>query len=821
MSNDFIPTKAPNDSIQASRSEVKKVLDWTETVFGDSEQSADTSIRINVRRQDFNTLHYRQSCMGNKIKIGQREFERGLGTHATSEIAVHIPFGAKKFKSFVGVDNNSSTGGINGSVWFAVEAGGNQLAKTGVRKGSDEAIPIDVDLPAGATELVLRVDMTDDGPAFDQSDWADACFVMVDGSVRYLDEVQDYSLLSDTRVPFSFKYNGVASSDLLPKWKRTAEKKDEADRVKYLTNWTDPETGLVVTADVTAFKEYPAVEWLLHFANNGSKDTPILEDLQTIDMGLATHEAASPVVIHQLHGDSCSDMTFVPFDTKLGPGNNTVIAAAGGRPSQGIFPFWNLQFKNDGIITAIGWSGQWSALYDRTTEGTTRFSAGMEKTHLLLHPGETIRTPRVLMMTWGGDKQAAQNRFRRLMLFKYVPQENGRPLRLPICLQTFDRYISTPGWATESGQLEAVKAAHGLGCDTYWFDAGWFEGGFPGGAGNWYYKAKEFPNGLKPVGYLCKQFDMDFVLWFEPCRVAPGTLIAREHPEWVLGGAQGGLFNLGDPDGLRWLTDLLAKRVGESGVTVYREDYNIDPLDFWRKNDAPDRQGMTEIRFVEGHYAMWDALRQRYPGLWIDNCASGGRRIDLETCMRSVPLWRSDTCCWAGHPEWNQMQAVALSQFVPLNTAAAWDPDSYTFRSAATAGLLCQLAYRDPKFPKQKAIQMLNEVRENRKYWYGDFYPMTAVTTNLDEIYAYQLHRADLNEGIIMGFRRPECNNLGLIVAPHGLKAGTTYSVEFIDNDRKKTVKQMTSKQMMTNGVELRFSKPGTSMIIRYKPASK
>ncbi len=40
---------------------------------------------------------------------------------------------------------------------------------------------------------------------------------------------------------------------------------------------------------------------------------------------------------------------------------------------------------------------------------------------------------------------------------------------------------------------------------------------------------------------------------------------------------------------------------------------------------------MTEIRYVEGHYAMWDELRARHPGLWIDNCASGGRRIDLET----------------------------------------------------------------------------------------------------------------------------------------------------------------------------------------------
>ena len=66
---------------------------------------------------------------------------------------------------------------------------------------------------------------------------------------------------------------------------------------------------------------------------------------------------------------------------------------------------------------------------------------------------------------------------------------------------------------------------------------------------------------------------------------------------------------------------------------MYRNDFNLDPLGFWRGADAPDRQGITEIRYVEGQYAIWDELLRRgIPGCAIDNCASGGRRIDLETC---------------------------------------------------------------------------------------------------------------------------------------------------------------------------------------------
>jgi hypothetical protein len=65
---------------------------------------------------------------------------------------------------------------------------------------------------------------------------------------------------------------------------------------------------------------------------------------------------------------------------------------------------------------------------------------------------------------------------------------------------------------------------------------------------------------------------------------------------------------------------------------------------------------------------MWDELRQRHPKLTIDNCASGGRRIDLETCSRSYPLWRSDTqCCQKPMPVWDQ---VVLGGFARRDAGA-------------------------------------------------------------------------------------------------------------------------------------------------------
>ncbi len=473
------------------------------------------------------------------------------------------------------------------------------------------------------------------------------------------------------------------------------------------------------------------------------------------------------------------------------------------------------------MITAIGWSGQWAATFERAEAGPTRVAAGMELTHLLLHPGEKIRTPRIVMMPWKGDRTAAHNRWRRLLLYQYVPKNNGRPAQLPAAMQCFDRYSrSRADWATEAGQIAAATSACEIGMDTLWLDAAWFPGDFPNGVGNWYAKPIGFPNGLKPVADWCHDKGMKFMLWFEPERVAAGTRIATGHPEFVFGGQGGGLYKLNDPTARRFMTDLLSQRITEFGIDIYRNDFNIDPLGFWRANDTPDRQGMTEIRYVEGHYEMWDELLAKHPGLMIDNCASGGRRIDIETCMRSVPLWRSDTSCSPGHPEWNQLQTAGLSQYLPFHTACAWTPDSYDFRSAATIGLVAQFDYLAQGFPMDLAKASVAEAAENRKYWYGDFYLLSNVSTAPDQFMAYQFHRADLDEGLVLAFRHSQCAYLGLIVALHGINPETTYAVEFIDDARQKTLRSVTGKEL-AEGTDLRIGSKGGSMIIRYAPVRK
>lgn len=816
MQDSEIPSAVTRDAVMASQEEISQMHDWVRSVFC-GEKTVSPAIELEVRRQDYNVLRFGRSCMETPIRIGSQSFTHGLGTHANSEIAVAVPAAARQFRAMVGIDNNDDTAGTRGTVQFSVEIGGAEVFRTETLQGGGEPVPVAVDIPENTAQIVLKVDTTPDGPAYDQADWADAHFATADGTALYLDEGQRDRLLAPGQPPFSFTYDDKLSAELLPAWEHSVRSRELEGKTEIEAIWQDPVTGLKVIAITTVFELYPAVDWVLHFENAGNADTPIIQNIRALDTSVRTGNSKQAALVHQLRGDVCGEQTFTPLEESLEVGRSIHTTPVGGRPSNGAWPFYNLQYADEGLLVAIGWSGQWQSDLDRSAAGPTRLQAGMELTHLKLHPGERIRSPRMLLLSWRGDRLAGHNQLRRLLLHHYVPQIDGRPARLPIASQCFDRYSWTvPQWATEAGQIEAVRRAAEFGCDTHWLDAAWFPGGFPHGVGNWSPKPQEFPNGLAPVGKACKDRGLKFVLWYEPERVAPGTQIAREHPEFVFGGEQGGLFRLNDPAARRWLTELLSEQIEQFGIGIYRNDFNIDPLGFWRANDEPDRQGITEIRYVEGHYEMWDELRARHPGLLIDNCASGGRRIDIETCSRSVPLWRSDTSCSPGHPDWNQSQTYGLSLYIPLHTACGWTPEPYDFRSSATGGAICQWDYMNPSFPIDLAQATIAEVKDNQAYWYGDFYPLMNCSTTPDHWIAYQFHRPDLDAGIVLVFRRGQSAYPAIAVNLRALRAEGRYEVQFIDDERNTVTRELSGQELMSD-YELRLAKKGSSLLLRYR----
>ena len=86
------------------------------------------------------------------------------------------------------------------------------------------------------------------------------------------------------------------------------------------------------------------------------------------------------------------------------------------------------------------------------------------------------------------------------------------------------------------------------------------------------------------------------------------------------------LFNLGNPEARKFVTDFISAKIDEYGLDCYRQDFNMDPqaVVASRRRARPARHERNPP--YRGLYAFWDELLARHPHLMIDNCASGGRR---------------------------------------------------------------------------------------------------------------------------------------------------------------------------------------------------
>ena len=620
---------------------------------------------------------------------------------------------------------------------------------------------------------------------------------------------------------FSFIYNDNQSASFLKDWDISIEKKKtDNDKTDYVLTWKDPETKLVIRCVATVFNNFPAVEWILEFENSGANDTPILQNIQAADVHLFESNKGQ-YILHHARGSNHGINDFEPLKNEIGPNSEITLAPKGGRSSdQSSFPFFNIQAGEMGAMAAIGWSGQWQALLKRNDSGGINFQAGLEKTHLKLYPGEKIRTPRILLLFWqGDDRMRGHNLLRRFVLAHHTPRINGKPYTGPLACNGGAFMFEEFTMATEHNMIALAERYQqfGLQAEYWWIDAGWYgsmdfnNGTWHQNVGNWYIRKEHFPNGLKPVADAVKKMGLKFLLWFEPERVYQGTLIDREHPEWVIKRKpedKNGIFNLGIPEARKWMTNLISDLITENGVDLYRQDFNIRPLDYWRSLDTPDRQGMTEIRHIEGLYAFWDELVQRHPGLIIDNCASGGRRLDMETISRSVALWRSDYNYT--EPNGRQNHTFGLSYYFPQHGTGSIVTDIYVARSSYSGSMVTGWNLYDNDFPKEKAKYIYDEYKKIRHLFQGDYYPLTDYSTKFDNWLAYQFHRDDLNEGMALVFRRPKSDKISQTICFKALDDETLYEICYENNG---AVYTRYGKELKT-GVDIRIlDKPGSELI--------
>ena len=318
-----------------------------------------------------------------------------------------------------------------------------------------------------------------------------------------------------------------------------------------------------------------------------------------------------------------------------------------------------------------------------------------------------------------------------------------------------------------------------------------FEGDWAEHTGDWRISPLIHPQGLCDVAEAIHESGMKFLLWFEPERVRYQTPIVSEHPEYFLrnGESHNLLLDLGNEEAWNYCFETLSGIIERLNIDCYRQDFNFQPLTYWRQNDAEDRRGISEIKHITGLYRLWDALLEKFPHLIIDNCASGGRRIDIETLRRSMPMWRSDYQCPANYDaEASQCHALGFNTWMPYSgTGTGRLYDEYCVRGSYASSQTSGYFYTENEpyieTPEKVAFlrKHLSEYLRIRPYFAEDFYPLTEYSAALDAWCGWQLHDPEKNEGAVQLFRRENSPYDSATLALFGLEAGRVYRFEDAD----------------------------------------
>ncbi len=611
------------------------------------------------------------------------------------------------------------------------------------------------------------------------------------------------------------------------------------------------EDGLKFTHILKRYDKYDATEWVTWFENTSDRPSKIISQIYDCDIDIPfEHDDELPWCAYIPESDKdmkiyaprgslwdkkefyCDADAFAEnrYLNHIYPNQTKTYKTSGGRSSQALAPFFNIHRQNKGVIFAIGWTGQWSCSIKRNND-SVNIKSGVEDACFYLQPSEKIRTTSAVLMEYEGNFVDSQNKWRRLVkeYFSLIGKD-GREKSGPLCAGVWG------GMSTKSilERIEIIKKEN-LPFEYIWMDAGWygtstkaspdeFEGDWGEFTGDWQVNKTHHPDGLLDVSKAIKNAGLKFVLWFEPERVKTNAPVFKEHPEYFLSRENDSnhLLNLGNDEAWQYCFDTLSGIIEKLGVDFYRQDFNFDPLNLWRNHDEENRNGINEIKHITGMYRLWDSLLRKFPNLCIDNCASGGRRIDVETLRRSVPLWRSDLQCPANYCiEDTQAHNMQFSTWMPYSGTGSgrdWG-DSYRIRSAYAGALTTNYTFSEKdSFGSEEQIKWikkyLNEYLKIREYFYADFYPLTDSIESEFSWNASQFNRPENGDGMVQAFRHAKSPFAAANFKLHGLDSAKTYSITDLDDE---SCCEVSGEELINIGLNIKIDAPRNAKIFVYK----
>lgn len=570
---------------------------------------------------------------------------------------------------------------------------------------------------------------------------------------------------------------------------------------------------LKITLDTAFYPDYGAYEWTVWFENDGADDSPVISSLLAADM---LFSGGSPL-LRGILGDH--ENQYRPYEKRLDDGGAD-FKSYNGRPTHIWFPYFDLVHGDGGTLIALGWGGTWEARFFRDAGGVRLAASGTNGLHTYLKPGERIRTPLMAFLPYSGrDGADAANLWRRWYVNCCMPRRNAAGDRLEpfstSCLSGDTGLPNSDGSISERSftwrpSLEKMLAEK-VHIDYRWFDAGWYtdpygktvESDWWGTVGTWELDPEKWPgDSFRESTDFARSHGMKTLVWFEPERVTHVDGLTANYgykKEWGIVGRHSVANNIGDPDCLAWTLERITSMLGKNGVEMYREDNNSDPMQCWTSLDAlegENRSGITENKSVVGHYALWDgiiAFCAAHGGdTFVDSCASGGGRNDLESMRRGVPILRSDSDRTT--TALRLSMTTAFNKWIPFcgalttEQAGQLDPDGkrdkYIFRASYLPAFNISAQWVQDKNTDFDMIRFgIDEWSSVKDFLLQDFYTLTPWHAPDDKAgwTAYMFFDPKKDAGVLLAFRMEEAEDPSVTLSLRGLRPGGRYLLRDAD----------------------------------------
>jgi alpha-galactosidase len=366
-------------------------------------------------------------------------------------------------------------------------------------------------------------------------------------------------------------------------------------------------------------------------------------------------------------------------------------AADDGRSSGEHVPWFTLMDQDGGLLASLVWSGRWRLSIEER-DGEHSLVMGLSDFGHLLQPGERVTLPGMVLCGFAGSLDDGANNWRDWAVKHWMPNV---PENWP--------WVQYNHWYAYYGDIDAGRLskeaceAADLGCEVFVIDDGWFRGRRPesyfAGWGDWVEDQAKFPEGLHAFGERVRGLGMKFGLWVEPERADDNGALVRAHPDWVATrdgvpisrpgpeATEGVHLCLGNPDVQRWMISDMARVVRDYGIDWLKWDYNIGYGLGCNADDHGHQATDGHYAHTLGLYHVLDQLRTACPDLVIENCASGGHRVDLGTLRHTHTNWISDYTHRAASCRQHVQGAGLFLPLQHLNTWVLGERDATEFRS--------------------------------------------------------------------------------------------------------------------------------------------